>query len=234
MLDSWIDLARGPVFRAALTFAVAGLIRHVGLTVWELRAMLRRAGDKRIPYRQVLVATAKWLLPITRVRQRFGYSITTLTFHVCVIVVPLFLAGHIALVHASIGLSWMAIGATLADVLTVLAVVAAVSLVVQRATARDTRALSRFQDYALPLLIAVPFATGFLIMHPAWNPFPYGGTLLAHVLSADVLLVLLPLTKLSHMVLLPATQAVSELAWHFPPDAGRLVGAALGRENQPI
>jgi hypothetical protein len=58
--------------------------------------------------------------------------------------------------------------------------------------------------------------------------------MLLHVLSADLLLFLIPMTKLSHMVLLPTTQLVSELAWHFPPDAGSKVAAALGKAGEPI
>jgi len=106
--------------------------------------------------------------------------------------------------------------------------------VIQRVGARDSRALSRFQDYALPLFIAVPFLSGFLVMHPAWNPFSRDPALLVHVLSADLLMFLVPLTKLSHMILLPFTQLVSELAWHFPPDAGSRVAVTLGKENEPI
>ena len=71
-------------------------------------------------------------------------------------------------------------------------------------------------------------------MHPGFSPFPYEGTLLAHVVSANVLLVLIPLTKLSHMVLLPATQVVSELAWFFPSDAGRKVAMVLEKVDEPI
>jgi nitrate reductase gamma subunit len=234
VLETWIDVARGPVFRAALAFAVLGLVRHAVVTVSEMRRMFRRAGDKRVPYRQVMVATAKWLIPVERVRQRPLYSLTTLAFHVAIIVVPLFLAGHIALVRAGTGLAWPAIGGSLADVLTIVAISTAVLLVAQRATARDTRTLSRFQDYALPVVIAMPFVSGFLVLHPAWNPFPYDVTLLMHVVTADALLLLIPVTKLSHMVLLPATQLVGELAWHFPPNAGREVGAQLGRGEQPI
>ena len=105
---------------------------------------------------------------------------------------------------------------------------------IERASARASRALGRFQDYALPLFIAVPFVSGLLVMHPAWNPFAADPTLLVHVLSADLLLFLVPLTKLSHMILLPLTQLVSELAWHFPPDAGSRVGVTLGKEGEPI
>lgn len=234
MLEAWTDLLRGPGFRAALTFAVLGLIRHAVITVVEMRRMLARAGDKRMPYRQILLATAHWLLPAGRVRQRLPYSLTTLAFHVAIIAVPVFLAGHVALVRAGTGWSWPAFGPGLADALTMVAVVTALLLVIQRLGARDTRTLSRFQDYALPLLIALPFTSGFLVAHPAWNPWAFDLMLFTHVASADLLLFLIPVTKLSHMVLLPTTQMVSELGWHFPPDAGRLVGAAIGREERPI
>lgn len=213
---------------------VLGLIRHIVVTVSEMMKMVGRAGNKDVAYRQVFAATMKWLFPVGQLRQRFFFSITSLMFHVAIIVVPIFLAGHIALWKSGTGLSWPAISNGLADVLTITAVATAVLLVVQRATARDSRALSRFNDYALPLLIAVPFVAGFLVMHPTWNPFSYELALLVHIMSANVLLILIPLTKLSHMVLLPATQLVSELGWHFPPDAGRKVAVDLGKEGQPI
>ncbi len=213
---------------------VLGLIRHIVVTVSEMMKMVGRAGNKDVAYRQVFAATMKWLFPVGQIRQRFFFSITSLMFHVAIIVVPIFLAGHIALWKSGTGLSWPAISNGLADVLTITAVATAVLLVVQRAAARDSRALSRFNDYALPLLIAVPFVAGFLVMHPTWNPFSYELALLVHIMSANVLLILIPLTKLSHMVLLPATQLVSELGWHFPPDAGRKVAVDLGKEGQPI
>jgi nitrate reductase gamma subunit len=234
VLNTWIDLARGPLFRAALTFALVGLLRHVVLTVRDMRRVLHRAADRQVPYRQVLVVTLRWLFPVDRVRQRFAYSLTSVAFHVAIILTPLFLAGHIALVASTTGWSWWSLRSSVADVLTLVAVLTALLLVIQRASAPDSRSLSHLQDYVLPLVIAVPFAAGFLMMHPAWNPFPYEVTFLTHVASADLVLVLLPVTKLRHMALLPATQLVSELAWHFPPDAGTKVGVALGREGQPI
>jgi hypothetical protein len=57
---------------------------------------------------------------------------------------------------------------------------------------------------------------------------------LIHVLSADLLIFMVPLTKLSHMILMPFTQLVSEFAWHFPSDAGSRVAVTLGKENEPI
>jgi len=233
-MEGWIEWARGPLFQAALIFMVLGLLRHAALTVWEMARAVRRAGDKSIPYRKVAAATLGWLVPARKAGNRWPVSLTSFAFHVAIIVTPLFLAGHIALWRRGVGLSWPAIPGSLADVLTVLAVVTAVILMVERAAARASRVLSRFEDYALPVVIAVPFASGFLVTHPGASPFSFESVFLVHILSADLLLILIPLTKLSHMILLPGTQLVSELAWHFPPDAGHRVAVILGKENQPI
>jgi nitrate reductase gamma subunit len=233
-MDTWLEWARGPFFWAALTFMVLGLARHVFVTVWEVKRNMRRAGDRDLPLRKIAAATLAWLYPPGKLKDRLVFGLTSLVFHIAILLVPIFLAGHIVLWRRSLGISWPALPNLLADILTVVAVATALLLVVQRAIARDTRGLSRFQDYALPLLVAFPFAWGFLVMHPAWNPFPYEFTLLVHVMSANVLLILIPLTKLSHCVLLPGTQLVSEVAWHWPPDAGRKVGIALGKEGEPV
>jgi len=233
-MDVWLTWAMGPLFWTALAFMIFGLVRHLGLTVWEGSKAFQRAGDKGIPVGKVIGTTLRWMVPVGRLRNRWLFSLTTLSFHAGVILVPLFLAGHIALWKKGVGLSWPAIPNGMATLLTWVAIVSAVAVVIQRASARDSRTLSRFQDYALPLFIAIPFLSGFLVMHPAWNPFGRDPTLLVHVMSADLLLFLVPLTKLSHMILLPFTQLVSELAWHFPPDAGSRVAVTLGKENEPV
>ncbi|NQT40553.1 MAG: hypothetical protein HQ581_23880 [Planctomycetes bacterium] len=233
-MEFWLAWARGPAFLFAFSFMLLGLTRLVALTAWETARAMRRAGNKTLPYRQVLTATLKWLLPFGKLKDRLLLSLTSLTFHIAILIVPVFLAGHIALWARGLGISWPAIPNPLADVLTIVAIIMAVALVIQRAAARPTRALSRFQDYAIPLVVAVPFVSGFLAMHPLASPFSYEATLFVHVMSANLVFVLIPITKLSHMVLIPGVQLVSEVAWHWPPDAGSKVAVALGKENEPI
>ncbi len=233
-MEAWLQWAMGPLFWTALAFMVLGLLRHLGLTIWEGTQAYRRAGDKSFPVGKLVESTLKWLIPLGRFRNRAFFSLTTFLFHVGVILVPLFLAGHVKLWREGVGLSWPTLPNAVSTTLTWIVIAAAVAVVIQRVGARDSRALSRFQDYALPLFIAVPFLSGFLVMHPVWNPFDRGPVFLVHVLSADLLIFLVPLTKLSHMILLPFTQVVSELAWHFPLDAGSRVAVTLGKENEPI
>ena len=110
----------------------------------------------------------------------------------------------------------------------------AVALLVLRVGSSASRSLSRFQDYALPPLIGVPFVTGFLVMHPASNPFSYEAVLLVHVMSANLIFILMPITKLSHAILVPSVQFVSEIGWKWPADSGSRVAAALGKEEAPV
>ena len=233
-MESWVEWARGPAFVCAFSFMLLGLIRHAALTMWEIARALRRAGDKKVPYFQLFLATVKWLFPVGKLKDRLFLSLTSVLFHIAVLIVPIFLGGHIALWARGIGISWRAIPNQVADVLTIVAVVTAVALVAQRAGSGATRALSRFQDYVIPLVVAVPFATGFFVMHPSLNPFSYEAVLFVHVMSANILFVLVPVTKLSHIVLIPTVQLVSEVAWHWPSDAGSKLAVTLGKEHEPI
>jgi nitrate reductase gamma subunit len=226
-MDAWLEWARGPAFRFAIIFAALGLSRHLVLTLLSVRRAVRAAGDKEVPYKRLLVTTLGWLFPFTKIRQRVVYSTLSVAFHVGLIITPIFLAGHIVLWRRGLGFGWPAIGMTLADVLTVVTMVTALGLLVGRLWTHEARALSRPQDYILLVLLLFVFLFGFLVRHPALNPFDPTTTFFIHVLAGDLVLVALPVTKLSHCVLLPTTQLVSDVGWRFPPDAGERVRAAL-------
>lgn len=233
-MESFLDFVRGPGFLFAFSFMVLGLLRHVLLMIWQVARTYSRAGDKNLPYSAIIISSLEWVFPVRKLRGQPVFSLTSIVFHLAVIMVPVFLLGHIELWERGIGLTWFGISNTLADALTLVAIVTGLALLLQRITAKATRALSRFQDYALPLLITIPFASGYLMMHPAINPFPYTLTFLTHLVSANILFILVPLTKLSHMALLPGSQLVSELGWHWPRDAGSRVAASLGKEGSPV
>jgi hypothetical protein len=59
-------------------------------------------------------------------------------------------------------------------------------------------------------------------------------TYLVHLLSAELLLVLIPFTKLAHVALFPLTRLSWELGWHLVPGAGERVRISLGKEDEPV
>jgi nitrate reductase gamma subunit len=233
-MEAWLEWARGPAFVFAFSFMVLGLIRHVVLTIAAVYRHMHRAGDQSLAYSKLARTTFEWLIPVGKIRSEAFYSVTSIVFHIAILLVPVFLAGHIVLWARGLGVSWPAIPHEAADVLTIIAIVTAVALLIQRVGSGASRSLSRFQDYALPPLIAVPFVTGFLVMHPASNPFSYEAALFVHVMSANLIFVLMPITKLSHAALLPSVQFVSEIGWKWPADSGSKIAAALGKEEAPV
>jgi nitrate reductase gamma subunit len=69
--------------------------------------------------------------------------------------------------------------------------------------------------------------------HPGVNPISWNAMMLLHVLSADLLLVLIPFTKLAHIALFPFDR-FSEVHWQLRPGAGDRVAAALFGEEARV
>ncbi len=161
---------------------------------------------------------------------------TALSFflHLGVVIVPLLLLDHLLLWEKSIGVRPPALPQTLANFLTIVTIVMAVSLVVKRIASRTARTLSTFQDYALLFMIMVIFLSGYSASRP-WNPVSWEGTMIIHVLAGDLLLLLTPFTKLSHIVLYPVLKFSGELGWKFPSRAGEEVALTVSnKEVRPI
>jgi nitrate reductase gamma subunit len=233
-MEDWLDFARGPVFRFAIMIMILGIVRHLVVTALSVRTIMARAGDKSLPWKSIRTATWGWLFPIKHLAENRVFTIASITFHAGVVLAPLFLMSHVLLIDKAIGITWPTLPNLLADILTVLAFLGMTVVFVVRVGTGEGRALSRVSDYSILIVTALPFLSGFLVMHPGLNPFPFQATMLVHVLSGSLVLGILPFTKLIHVVILPATQLVSEAGWHFPPDAGEKVAVALGKENQPV
>jgi nitrate reductase gamma subunit len=236
-MAEWLEWARGPAFRACFLIMILGLARAVLLSTLTVLSMMRadRAYDRRVPWGEITGMALKWILPVkSGIEHRAAFSITSMLFHVCIIVTPIFLGAHILLWQRGLGVGWPGIPNLVADYLTLAGIATGVALLAQRVGSSTSRAISRGQDYLLPLLIVVPFATGYLAMHPSISPFDYTGMMFIHVMSGNLLFLAVPFTKISHVALFPGTQLVSHLGWHLAPGAGQKVAEALGKENEPI
>jgi len=64
--------------------------------------------------------------------------------------------------------------------------------------------LTSFKDYVLLLMVALPFITGFLAYHQF---FFYKQMVIVHVISGEIMLILIPFSRFSHMIVAPLTRA---------------------------
>jgi len=233
-VETWIEFGRGPLFRIAFSLMLLGLLRIIALTVLGVMEAYHRNLDQIVNWREVRRQTLAWLLPANRLwRQRPVYSSISYLFHAGLILVPIFLSAHILLWKHGFGLAWPALPQRFANYLTSLAILAGLALFAGRLLNPAARRVSRRQDFFWPLLLVVPFATGYACSNFAIGPRTYEWLMLFHVYSADLIFLLIPFTKIAHCVLAPLSQVVTAVAWKFPAGAGDRVIATLGYPDKP-
>ena len=76
-MDAWIEFARGPLFRIALTIMVLGLAYRFVVAVAQIFTAWRRAGDKHLPWGTIAGKTLAWMVPVRLFTQRPLYSVAT-------------------------------------------------------------------------------------------------------------------------------------------------------------
>jgi len=173
-------------------------------TLWRLFEiyMLGRKPDLAVPRR---VAGASGLhtmfrrsLPPPGMFKRSAVSyVAGYVFHIGLGIVVLLFAQHIKLIHELTGLSWPGLPSQFVDAAAVVTLAAMLLVLVERINKPVKRFLSTFQDYAAWLLTFLPVLTGYLATKHLL--LPYTTMLALHILSAELLLIFLPFTKLIHV-----------------------------------
>jgi nitrate reductase gamma subunit len=125
------------------------------------------------------------------------FTIVTVIFHICILILPLFLLSHIILWYESFKILWWSIPEHLADAMTLFVVLSCLFFLIRRIVVPETKSVSDIWDFLLLALIITPFITGFLATHQLG---PYRPFLIMHILSGELLLITIPFSKLGHML----------------------------------
>ncbi|MGD8991716.1 MAG: nitrate reductase [Desulfobacterales bacterium] len=203
--NSIYDFLTGPALWLSFIFFIGGLLIRMAFLF-----RLSRKKD-RVIYNHVnidwgLRSIIHWVIPFASVsmRQQPIFSLVAFIFHLTLIVVPLFLSAHILLWEEALGVTLWSMPDGLSDALTLTFLVAALFLIVRRRIRPEVRILTSAWDYALLIITMLPFITGFLAYHQ-WGP--YEAMLVLHIVASQILLILIPITKLAHMILFFFTRA---------------------------
>jgi nitrate reductase gamma subunit len=232
-MEEAIHFAKGPLFTFSFLVMILGLAR---LLVIQIHSLITGKGARlrNAPWKSIISDAATWLLPVRHlVRGTIVFSVMSFLCHIGMIVVPIFLAAHIVLWEGFFKVDLPSIGAGLADYLTLLTIVCLITLLTLRTLVRRQRSMSRPMDYLLLILLLVNFAAGFLASHPNVNPLSWQLMMLVHVMGGNVLFLIIPFTKLAHIVLYPFDR-VSAVHWQLRPGAGDKVAKALFGEEARV
>ncbi len=197
------DFLTGPAAKVAFGIFFIGLIVRVILYIRGLHWQMDRVTyTVNVSYgiKGAIRSVIAWIFPFGSVgwRSKPGIALLFFIFHFGLLFTPLFLQAHNFLLKERWGFSLWTISDPTADLLTIITLIAAAFLVLRRLALAEVRILTTAYDYILLAVTVAPFLTGWLAFHQIWN---YHFWLMAHIISAEILLICIPFTKLSHVVL---------------------------------
>ncbi|MFC1532513.1 nitrate reductase [Thermodesulfobacteriota bacterium] len=198
------SFVEGPLLWIAFLTFIIGSLCKVAMFFF-----ISRKADKVIyqyfSWKYIFATLGRWLLPINKdVAKNPVFTISGYLFHICLIVVPIWFSGHITLWEESrFEWSWLAIPDSLADWMTLILLAIAIFFLLRRIISPGIRLISTFSDYLLLIVTALPFMTGFFLTHGTVDSIGFIGDNMSiiHMLSGELMLILIPFTKLSHYIL---------------------------------
>jgi len=191
------ELVRGPFAWVALAIFVVGSLYQVFFLFLTAKkeTVPTPSSNTKDAVRSILLG----LVPFGTVtmRRQPVFTLLAFIFHLCVVVLPVFLLAHIVLWYESWKIQWWSLPDGLADLMTLWVILACIYFFFRRRRLPEVKQVTRPSDYALLGLIMLTFLSGFCANHQ-WGP--YRAVLILHVLSSEMLLVILPFSKLGHML----------------------------------
>jgi len=204
-MHAFINFIMGPLVW------ISFLIFFIGV-VFRLYNMFRLVNKTEkfiysyISFKYGLRSILAWLtpfLPVSTRKRPFFWGVSYI-FHVLLFLLPIFLLSHVTLLEESMHWSWITLSDSTADILTIFVILALVFFAIRRVLVPEVKFLTRMSDFVFILIVALPFITGFLAYHQL---FAYKYILIAHVLTGELMLILIPFTRFFHMFLAPFTRA---------------------------
>ena len=195
----------GPALWAAFIIFFGGMIIRF-IRLFRLSRKKDQVLYNHASFKWGLKSILYWLLPwgSASMRQQPIFTLMVFVFHITLLASPLFLNAHNTLWDETWGIRLWSLPDAITDAMTVILLVSIIFLVARRIVRREVRILTEARDYLLLGLTALPFLTGLLAYHQLG---PYETLMISHVITGEILLVLIPFTKLGHMLLFFFTRA---------------------------
>jgi ferredoxin len=125
--------------------------------------------------------------------QRPMYSLLRYVFHICLIVVPIWLAGHILFWESSwLGFSWTPLPDAWADGMTLIVIGLSFFFLLRHIIIAEVRRSSTVRDYLLIIVCALTFMSGYALAHGTLDSLSFfrNNMMIIHILSGEAMLLM--------------------------------------------
>jgi len=183
-------IIEGPLLKFSFIFLIIGLILRLAFFIFSI---IKESKEKE--ERGIYLFKIFGLFPAPfhkAVLKKPVYTFLRYVFHICLFVVPIWLAGHISLWEDS-GLewSWPSLPNEWADRMTLLLLALAVFFILRHFATKAVRMKSSLADYIIILIVALPFATGYCLTHGTLDNIPFIGNNMwtIHILCGEIMII---------------------------------------------
>jgi hypothetical protein len=204
---SWLkalQFTRGPLFKTAFWFFVVGMLLRLVQALrsgWKHRSAADKTGRAAGAGKSFL--TGLLVLPfIPGLKGAFQRKpviyLAGGLFHLGLLAVILFSKTHMSALKSMIGFGWPVLPAVSVDWLAAIGIVAMLALLINRLVDPVLRLISGPAEWLNWLMVFLPMITGFVLARKLWLPYEVSFSI--HMLLVDILLIWIPLSRISHFV----------------------------------
>ncbi len=208
---TFLEFVEGPLLWIAfLTFIIGTILKLV--LFFAVSAKKDKIVYRYFSVKWIAFTFFRWLLPINRdVLKNPVYTICGYILHFCVLFVPIFYSAHVLLwEEGAFEWTWWIMPDAWADWMTLIVIAILVFFILRRMISPDVRILTTATDYIALAVALLPFLTGYCASHGTLGDAVGAETIhLIHVMSGELLLILLPFTKLNHYILFFLSRGVA-------------------------
>lgn len=177
----------GPLLVFVFVLLPTGILLRLGLFAAVTMKKRRQGGQL-----SVVNSAIRLFFPFREAFKKYPvYTLLRYAFHLCLLVLPIWLAGHVSVLEMSfLGWSWGALPDGVADALALFVIAMCVVFGVRRLVLPSVRKRSSIFDGAFIFFCMLPFLTGYLLAHGTLDGvrFFYRNLYLIHLFSACVML----------------------------------------------
>lgn len=223
-MESFVAFIKGPMVWIAFGVFFGGLIVHgfrfFAITLNKAPRQLKtpakaKKGKKKAEPapdddKTIIETINQSLQPLIRVYDKLWANVEdsillihpvvaaiTVVFHFLLFIIPIFLLAHNELFRSTLGFSLPSLSERVADSLTILLIMCGGFFFLRRVFIKRVRVITTAWDYFILLITLTPFVSGFLAFHQ-WGDYPT--VVIVHILSGELALIVIPFTKLNHMI----------------------------------
>ncbi len=204
---TWTDVlefARGPFFQVALLIFIAGMayrlvrVIFLGWSPDRVPAKGSKLGGAVISFlKGILIWPFVPFVKNTFKRNPLIYLAGGL-FHLSLFVVVVLGTAHMLVWKSLLGFGWRTLPVPIVDWMAAVGIVAIIALFINRLINPVLKLITGPAEWMNLLVVFIPMVTGYMMTHHLW--FRYEVLFSLHMISVNLLLIWIPLSRISHFM----------------------------------